>query len=71
MTETTAKPKAGRPSGAETVRGTCAKHARAAASALAAIAVDASAPAHDRIDAARVLLAHATNKVKEMSRGNG
>lgn len=70
MIETTAKPKAGRPLGAATIRGACAKHARVAASALAEIAGDASAPVHDRIDAARVLLAHATNKAKEMSRGS-
>jgi hypothetical protein len=53
---TTTKERGGRPPGSEAIRSTAARKAAVAVETLAEIATDRSAPASDRVQAARALL---------------
>ena len=55
-TTPTTKDRGGRPPGSEAIRSTAARKAAVAVEALAEIATDPSAPAADRIQAARAIL---------------
>jgi len=55
-------PKNGRPPRAESVRAKAARCAREAVLALADVASNSNAPADARVEAAKTLLAFATNK---------